>query len=100
MIRHRQEPGLRRGFCSAWFTTPHRVDAGIDRERTSDGHPPLQRWTEGYGRNAKAMRDAERWVIGVVAAASIRSEVAGHGNDRPEGRPSAVPRLGWVSAGQ
>jgi hypothetical protein len=36
----------------------------------------------------------------VAAAASIRSKVAGHGNDRPEGRSSAVPRLGWISAGQ
>jgi hypothetical protein len=57
----------------------------MDQERKSDGLPPRERWAEGYEFSAKAMRDAGRWAIGVVAGILLAAtNLSGFGRLYPD----------------
>jgi hypothetical protein len=57
----------------------------MNKERMSNSLPAQERWAEGFELNAKAMRDAGRWVIGVVAGILLAAtNLSGFGRLYPD----------------
>ncbi len=61
------------------------TDKGMDEERKSESPPLQELWAEGFELNAKAMRDAGQWVIGVVAGILLAAtNLSGFGRLYPD----------------